>query len=188
MSDEYIFDLHYVTDNGDEKTKKIKIKFVPNLIHEEYGNLKERIFNFKGKWEEFNFLTSKISALQVKKEEGYKEQIKECEAKRKEITDYIMSFSDEVLLKKRFELIKFLLKKNGIKELSLSEVSDDNPDILTYEFWNKDVDPNESYRFLNFAVDKDLREKEEKKKQNKSFKNAPRPVDRGSEQILSAAH
>jgi hypothetical protein len=148
MSKEIIYKLKY-RDGGERKFIDIKIDFVSNYVIREYNNLISSTTDVKIKWDKVMDITNEIEKLRTDKPEGYKVKVESLRKDVVSISDEIMKHQPEGLLDKRFDIIKVILDDNGIKDESL----------LSFEFWDRKVEPQDIMEFLTFAVYKDIDKK-----------------------------
>ena len=142
------YDLEY-REKGEKKILSLSIDFVSNYCIREYAEISAAIATVKNSWQKISDLTTEITAAAIEQPEGYKQANAERKAQIEEYTKGILDYSDDKFLRRRFELIKLLLSDNGI--------TDEN--FLSFDFWDRQVDPATANAFLDAAIYKDINKK-----------------------------
>ena len=139
--------LEWVDDNGREVSRSLPISFASNYITREYNVILDEARKVQKAWDKISDITSEINALKIRRPDGYKDRLAELDEaanKEKEIIERIGSGD---IIARRFELVKELLIKNGVKE---------DDEILDADFWDKSVDATVMWDLLTQAVHKDV--------------------------------
>jgi hypothetical protein len=143
MSKELLYQLPYRQD-GEKKIIEIKIDFLSRGISRDFHTLNEKSNMLKLKWDELNDTITLISAARTEKAD--KERIRELDARRDELMKEILSFDKEDFINQQHELLQIILKDNGIK----------NTLLLSFDFWERQVDTQDMMEFLLAVIYKDM--------------------------------
>jgi len=143
MSKELVYQLPYRQD-GEKKTIEIKIDFLSRGISRDFHVLNEKSSLLKLKWDELNDTITLISAARTEKAD--KERISGLDARRDELMKEILSFDKEDFINQQHELLQMILKDNGIK----------NPLLLSFDFWERQVDTQDMMEFILAVIYKDM--------------------------------
>jgi len=131
------------SSRGEMKEKVVKIFFVSNKairLHDEITVQANHVVDLVN---EINGYESKIAAMESLGEK--EDAIRELKEKAKLATKKIREFSSESFYKERFNLVKMILEKNGVEDEQL----------LSFAFWDEDVEPIEMINFLKECMTKD---------------------------------
>lgn len=137
------YDLEYRVD-GDKHFKHLEIDFVPDGRRKEFNKQLSIADDVRSKWDRI----SDIQTLLVGEKD--KEKIRKLKDEEKACCDYIMSFSDMDVIKMRFDIIKKVLVKNGYAN---------DKDLMSFEWWDNNVDPYDINELLRLCVFKDIDKK-----------------------------
>jgi hypothetical protein len=143
LSKEIIYNLKY-RDRGIKKIFPIKIDFISSWVSTKFSEIMRDSQKTKKLWDEISDCNTRIGSYGPDE----KDKIDIEFEKIKKLNTEILTFnSDENnFLQKRFELIKEILESNGISDKQ----------ILTYEFWDRKVDPVIIIDFLITVCLKDI--------------------------------
>lgn len=139
---------------GKKQTRDIDIYFVPNHVYRETQYIIDSIVEASTKTEKLKQKKFDILVLQ-KAEVVDKNAIAQINKEIETIIEEIKDFENNDFFKRRFELIKFLLVKNGIEETD---------QLCSYSFWDEDVQPSEIIRILLKVVSESQGDEPVKKK------------------------
>jgi len=138
------YKLSYVED-GKEKEQEMKIFFISNSVNNRYSDLVTEITKFKKKYDRMTRCLQDRGELLVSRPENWKDEIKKLTDEQNQLEKDLRAYDDKKITRERVELLKTILKQNGIKDKKLF---DD-------KFWDDCVEPSEQMDFLITAVLKD---------------------------------
>jgi len=138
-------------EEGEQKALPLEIDFVSNWCIREFNKIMKVAFDVQNKWDKISDITSEMAALKFDKPDGYLDKMIRLESDMSEMTAGILSHDSEMVIQKRFELIKQLLSDNGYKE----------PFLYDFDFWDRCVDPNNIIEFLTKCIWKDMPKKKQ---------------------------
>jgi len=144
MSKEITFNLPY-REEGEKKSIDIKIDFVSNYCIKQFNMIVQSAMDVKNKWDNIVILSESIAELQILKPNNSKDQIILKLKEIDKINSEIMAYETNDYLKNRYELVKQILKDNGCK----------NEMLMSYDFWDRQVDPEDLIKFIKDVVNKD---------------------------------
>jgi len=150
MSKEITCVLPY-REKGKEKALEIKIDFVSNWVIREFNNIMQIVYETQKSWNAVILKSTEIKYLQEEKPEGYIDRVENLYKDMKELTDKISDIGETGILERRFEVIKTILEDNGVTDERL----------LSFDFWDRNVEPDSVIDFLEQVAWKDI----DKKKQ-----------------------
>jgi hypothetical protein len=148
MSIEIKYVLPY-REKGKAKTVEFKIDFTSNWVVREFNNIMQMVYETQKAWNAVVLKSTEIKYLQETKPEGYYEKVETLYKELKELTDGIQAIGDDDILQRRYELIKTILIDNGVTDEK----------ILSFEFWDKNVEPDTIIDFLEKVSWKDIDKK-----------------------------
>lgn len=134
--------LNYVSNNGEDKTIDFKIGFISNRMIRDYKTIQETVQKVSMSWLKLNQIKDESSAVTDKNKLDKLMNDIEIE------TENIKSIGNEDFFKLRFNLIKRILMRNGY--------SDTKQFYLKFKFWDENVEPDETLRFLANCIQKDM--------------------------------
>lgn len=137
--------IYYV--KGVEKVKEFTISFVSNYVTREYNALMRDANKVKDQWDNMQNILTENAQLKLEKPEGWKEKVSENEKEYLSYTNAIIEVGESNFFDRRFDLIKTILIDNGYEN---------DQELMTFDFWDRQVDPNEINRILMKIVYKDL--------------------------------
>lgn len=137
------YDLEYRVD-GEKQFKYLEIDFVPDGRRKEFNKQLSIADEVRRKWDRI----SDIQTLLVNEKD--KEKIRELKDEEKACSDYILSFNDMDIIRMRFDILRKVLVKNGYA---------DDKDLMSFEWWDDNVDPYDINELLRLCVFKDINKK-----------------------------
>jgi hypothetical protein len=151
MSEEINYSLKYRDNDGNKNEINLKIDFINYWCISEFEKILTISNDVTEKWNKIKNIMVEISALNTEKPKKYEEQIEKKKTDITELSKSILDYNKADVINKRFEIVKEILIKNGIK----SEM------LLSPEFWDRNVEPADINTFLAICCYKDY----DKKKQ-----------------------
>ena len=148
MSKELTYNLKY-REKGEEKKKHIVIKWVSNYCTREFREMLQSIDEVRKAKDNLEILMSERGTCLNDGKNGaadWKDRMKKLDAEVEENTQKILSYNDNDFFERRFNLLKQIVEDNGIKD----------DDLLSFEFWDRNVEPSDMMEFLAAAVYKDI--------------------------------
>lgn len=142
-------------EKGKEKIINVDINFVPNHVFREFQYITETIGKTIGITSQMQGKFKEIEAVSKDKPEGWQEKLQELSDELGKLSNELKKYEDNDFFKRRFEIMRFLLIKNGI---------DENDKMCTFEFWDEDVHPHEILRILSEVTKIDSKKKVNPKK------------------------
>lgn len=157
------YDLPYYDENGEERTKHIKIRFVSQAISRQYYEYVSDMTEFKLLYQEFAKTQSDagsaaIGALvkleaadgSIKTADELEQESAELVAKyaqqMEQMEKRLKEFDSEAFFNKRFKLVYNLLKRNAV----------DDEDLYSRKWWDESVDTFDMVDFITAACTKDV--------------------------------
>lgn len=141
---------------GKDFIKEITIDFTSQGMRKEYFAIDTDINSIKTLYNDYKL---KLAELEAAKLSGADSA--ECDKIKKEseqIERSIEKLASIDFFLRRYNLIKAILESNGI----------DDKQLLSFELWNDNVDPDVIGDFLNVAINKDVTSTNVKKKDQES--------------------
>ena len=153
------FPLHWFDREKKEfKKRNIEIRFCSMYIDREYPPLLHRAASILAYTRRIAEINDQIAQTRKARPEGYKELISRLAEEIDRLTAGIEEFAavgtENELLKKRHALVEELLLSNGVTD----------PEILSFDFWDKCVSGTAAWDILELATNKDRKLGREKKK------------------------
>lgn len=136
-----IFDLHFF-QKGVQKTKSIKIKYIPQSIIRDYFEITQTVTLVKNCWDRMSDILTLKKSLKIERPENYKDTVKALENEYDSLAKKIIEVGESDFFEQRFKLVKKLLEFNGVED----------SELLTLSFWEDYAEPTEIIRLLDFAV------------------------------------
>ena len=133
---------------GEELKKIVPIKFVSNRIYDWYSDIMDRTNKLQGLVAQRKKLIEDLAMVIVDKDVSIlkrREKSKPIKAELKEVEKQISECDSKDFVTARHKIIERLLNDNGI----------DDPELLSLDFWNDNIEPSELWGFLVAAVTKD---------------------------------
>lgn len=141
-------------EEGKEKEKVVNIRFFSNYNRERYNEIQSAAFEAKADWDRMSDINSLIEAKTSLLYKGEvdkgktKEEIQQLKDEYQSCLLNIKKFEKVGLLKDRFNLIKNVLEDNGVED----------KELLRFEFWDKQVDPKITMKFLTEVAIEDIKD------------------------------
>lgn len=149
-----IVDINYY-EKGKQVTRSIEINFVSNWVVKQYNEtIKQALESYEAALE-IRKMSEEIIKVKEEQPKDWKNKIEMSNEKLEKLSKQIRDVEDSGFFKKRYEIVKELLIKNGISE---------NDKLCTYDFWDKDVSPKELYNFLNIVIEDEYKDAKPQKK------------------------
>ena len=153
------FPLHWFDREKKEfKKRNIEIRFCSMYIDREYPPLLHRAASVLAYARRIADVKEQISEIRKARAAGYKEQIDVLTTEIDKLTAGIEEFAaagtEDEIIKKRYALVEELLISNGVTD----------PEILSFDFWDKSVSATAAWDLLELATSKDRKAGREKKK------------------------
>ena len=133
-------------EKGEVKETPLTVKFVSNKVSRDFGELMKRVGKVKDDWDENQELISNNAKLRIERPEDWKAKIEKNDERLKEIAKSILNVSKSDFFQERFEIMKRILEDNGIKDETL----------LSFDFWDENVDPTDMMDIMASIIYKDL--------------------------------
>jgi len=143
------YELNYRI-KGKKLLKKLEIDFIPHQRHNDWAKLQAEIYEVGSKWNHIRLLQEEVSLLLKEKNKDNLEAIKKFQDEVHALNEDLNSLKDSKIIERRFKLLKDILIDNGYSEDS---------ELMSFEFWNNNVEPASINEFLNIAINKDLDKK-----------------------------
>ena len=130
-------------DNGVSKISVLEIPFISHSMIREFNKISQTVYEIQAKYDSLSDVITLIAS-----DEG-EETKEELIVERDKIIKSFSVYNEEEILDRRFELTKKILEKNGITDERL----------LTFEFWDENVQPIDYLNFLETCISKDIDKK-----------------------------
>lgn len=140
------YELNYRI-KGNKLSKKIEIDFVPNQRHETFSKIQAEIYEIRANWQHIQALEEEIKLVYEARPENYSASIKVFKEEIKKLEDEIRKCKASNLIERRYELLKDILIDNGYSK---------DAELMSWEFWNNCVNPNDINELLEMAIWKDI--------------------------------
>jgi hypothetical protein len=140
--------LRYRVD-GQDRFLSVTVDFISNYVSHKFNEIIQGATAIKVKWDMISDLTTLIAGLQAERPDGYKEKVKENQAKITELAEEITSYDADTFVEKRSEIFGIILKDNGINEEK----------FFDHDFIDRCIDPNDMMEFMTQSVYKDMDKK-----------------------------
>ena len=145
-------------DKREFKHRTIQIFFCSMYIDREYPPLLHRAASILAYTRRIAEIKEQIAQARKDRPDGYKEIISRLTEEVDKLTAGIEEFAavgtENELLKKRHALVEELLLSNGVTD----------PEILSFDFWDRCVSGTAAWDLLELATNKDRKPGREKKK------------------------
>jgi hypothetical protein len=142
-------------EKREKKTVEIKIDAVSNWVDRRFKELVKMGTDAKKTQDRLRVLMSDKGSVLLdgkNKVEGWKDKIKDLEKEEKELKTILDGYKEDEHFNIMFEIVKDILDFNGVKEDFLYE----------FNFWDRNVTPQDMMSFIAKAVYKDVGDSEQK--------------------------
>lgn len=134
-------------EEGLDCSASLSIDFISNYVIREYNEIMAVVYEVKKDWHEF------LLKIEVRKklysDDAEKEKIELIEKEIVDLSEKLKKSGEGDFFKRRLELIKKILKDNGIEDEK----------FYSFEFWDQCVSPDVLLEFLDTVVWKDMDKK-----------------------------
>ena len=145
-------------DKREFKHRTIQIRFCSMYIDREYPPLLNRAATILALARRMGDINDIIAKERAERSDGFRTRIDaykaELDQMKTSIEELAAVGTENEIIKKRHALVEELLLSNGVTD----------PEILSFDFWDKCVDATTAWNLLELATNKDRVSEREKKK------------------------